>query len=88
MVLMVETEKKLRSRRPDEVTRQCVCLKKKRDQESGARRQQQPQNRSKGNRGYYGKKKVHTVKDNGDSDKADDDFVQSKLRRLQNLNPY
>ena len=53
----------------------CVCLKKKRDQKSGARRQQQPQNRSKGNRGYYGKKNVHTVNDNGESNKADDDFV-------------
>ena len=54
--------------------------KKKRDQKSGARHQQQPQNRSKDNRGYYGKKKVHTVNDNGESDKADDDFVLDKIK--------
>ena len=59
----------------------CVCLKQKRDQDSGARPKQQPQSMSKNK--YYGKKKVHVLHNNENSDKEDDNFVLDTIETTQ-----
>ena len=57
----------------------CVCLK--RDQDSGARPKQQHQSMSKNK--YYGKKKVHVLHNNENSDKEDDNFVLDAIETTQ-----
>ena len=59
----------------------CVCLKQKRDQDSGARPKQQYQSMSKNK--YYGKKKVPVLHNNENSNKEDNNFVLDTIETTQ-----
>ena len=59
----------------------CVCLKQKRDQDSGARPKTTTSVLVENN--YYGKKKVHVLHNNENSDKEDDNFVLDTIQTTQ-----